>query len=209
MKQINVITVSRQFGSGGRTIARRVADKLGWAYYDKEIIQEVARKSGFDENYIKEHSEYAPSRSPFAYSFMGPYIGGMSVDDYLWCEQRKIILEAVEKGPCVIVGRCSDYILRDRDDCLNVFVQAPLEQRAKRVLDLYGKLPDVKPEKQVRDKDKKRAVNYQYYTDQEWGKAENYHVCLDTGKLGLSRSVGLIVHLVRHPEEDDDFMTHE
>ena len=126
-----IITVSRQFGSGGRTIAKGVAERLGMAYYDKELIKKVAEKTGFSDEYIEKNGEYAPSKSFFslASSFIGAprVMGGMSAYDYLWVVQRNAILEIVEKEPCVIVGRCADYILKDRQDCLNVFIHAPME----------------------------------------------------------------------------------
>ena len=204
--KINVITVSRQFGSGGRTVARMIAQKLGWAYYDKEIIEQLALKSGFDPDYIREHGEYSASNR-FAYSFVSPYVGSMSVNDYLWCEQRKLILELAEKGPCVIVGRCADHILKDHHDCLNLFIHAPLALRAKRVVELYGE-SETKPQKRVREKDKKRAANYLYYTDREWGKAENYHLCLDSGAVGIERIVNTVVNMVQNPVPKEDFFYH-
>ena len=108
-----IITISRQFGSGGRTIAKEVAKRLGYAYYDKEIIEKVAEKTGFDPKYIEENGEYAPGKSIFslASSFIGSsrVMGGMSAYDYLWVTQRNTILDIVEQGPCVIVGRCAYY----------------------------------------------------------------------------------------------------
>lgn len=104
----NIITISREFGSGGRTIGKEVAKRLNIPFYDKELIEKVARESGLNVNYIEEHGEYAPSSNPFAYAFLGHYIDGMSMNDYIWMMQRKIILELVQEGPCVIVGRCAD-----------------------------------------------------------------------------------------------------
>lgn len=104
-------------------------------------------------NYIEEHGEYAPSSNPLL-MLLGHYIDGMSMNDYIWMMQRKIILELVQEGPCVIVGRCADYILRDRDDCFNVFICSDLDKKVERIVRLYGET-DEKPEKRLADKDKK------------------------------------------------------
>ena len=110
--------------------------------------------------------------------------------------QRKIILELVQEGPCVIVGRCADYILRDRDDCFNVFICSDLDKKVERIVRLYGET-DEKPEKRLADKDKKRRANYKYYTDQAWGLAQNYHLCLNSGEIGIDKCTELIVDLVK------------
>ena len=164
--------------------------------HDKELIEKVARESGLNVNYIEEHGEYAPSSNPFAYAFLGHYIDGMSMNDYIWMMQRKIILELVQEGPCVIVGRCADYILRDRDDCFNVFICSDLDKKVERIVRLYGET-DEKPEKRLADKDKKRRANYKYYTDQVWGLAQNYHLCLNSGEIGIDKCTELIVDLVK------------
>lgn len=192
----NIITISREFGSGGRTIGKEVAKRLNIPFYDKELIEKVARESGLNVNYIEELGEYAPSSNPFAYAFLGHYIDGMSMNDYIWMMQRKIILELVQEGPCVIVGRCADYILRDRDDCFNVFICSDLDKKVERIVRLYGET-DEKPEKRLADKDKKRRANYKYYTDQVWGLAQNYHLCLNSGEIGIDKCTELIVDLVK------------
>lgn len=192
----NIITISREFGSGGRTIGKEVAKRLNIPFYDKELIEKVARESGLNVNYIEEHGEYSPSSNPFAYAFLGHYIDGMSMNDYIWMMQRKIILELVQEGPCVIVGRCADYILRDRDDCFNVFICSDLDKKVERIVRLYGET-DEKPEKRLADKDKKRRANYKYYTDQVWGLAQNYHLCLNSGEIGIDKCTELIVDLVK------------
>ncbi len=191
-----IITISREFGSGGRTIGKRVAEELGIHCYDKELIEKLAEKTGFSERYIEEQGEYAPTSHPFSYAFVGRNIDGMSVSDYLWNEQRKKILEIANQDPCVIVGRCADYILREREDVLNVFVHAPKEIRAKRIVEVYGET-SVAPEKRLRDKDKKRAINYRYYTEQEWGRAQNYHLTLDSSAFGIEGCVELLCGIAR------------
>lgn len=128
-----IITVSREFGSGGRTIGKRVAQQLNIPYYDKELVKQVALESGFDPKFIEEQGEFAPSRNRFAYAFLGRGVpgamGGMSASDFLWTIQHRVIRDLADKGPCVIVGRCADYILKDRDDCLHTFIHASMEFR--------------------------------------------------------------------------------
>ena len=192
----NVITISREFGSGGRTIGKQVADALGYAFYDKELIEAVAEKTGFSKDYVRERGEYSPSASAFSYSFMGRSRDGLSTDDYLFSVQRKVILELAEKGSCVIVGRCADYILRDRADVLNVFIHADKKVRAKRIVDVYV-ANKYNPEKLLDDKDKNSRVNYKYYTDRDWGDYHNYDLCLDSGTLGLEKCTELICDLAK------------
>ena len=185
-----VITISREFGSGGRTIGRKVAQRLGIPCYDSEIIQKIARESGFAENYIRDAGEYAPGgflASAFASRSFGP-----TNEDYLWNLQYQIITELAEKGPCVIVGRCADYILRDRADCLKVFIHASMAFRADRIVREYGER-DLSAEQRLKDKDKRRAAYHRFYTDMKWGHAQNYHITLDSGELGIDKCVETIV----------------
>ena len=189
-----VITISRQFGSGGRTIGRQVAEKLGIPCYDQELIEQLAEKSGFTKEYIKKHSEYTERGGWLANALSGRAAGGMTNQDHIWVAQRELILELAAKGPCVMVGRCADYILQGQADCLNVFIHASMENRAERIVKMYGERDDA-PEKRLRDKDKRRKAYYQFYTDTEWGRAENYHVSLDSGALGIDKCVELIVSL--------------
>lgn len=191
-----IITISREFGSGGRTIGRMVAEKLGMSFYDKELIEKVAEESGLSKKYIEEGGEYAPSKSRFAYSFIGRNIDGMSLDDYIFMAQRKVILEIAEKESCVIVGRCADYILRNRDDVLNVFIHSDMDKRAERIVKLYGET-DKSPEKRLKEKDKKRSINYKYCTDRVWGMSQNYHISLNSGAIGLDTCVDIIADLAK------------
>lgn len=197
-----IITVSRQFGSGGRTIAKALAEKLGYAYYDSALVEEVAKETGFDPSYIADAGEYAPGKSMLSYAFSSaaPHASGKLITtDYLWSAQCKIILDLAEKGNCVIVGRCADYILRDREDCLNVFIHAPTEYKAKRIVELYG-VTDKSPNKRLEEKDTRRKVNYKYFTGREWGLTENYHISLDSGVLGEEKCVDIIADIVKTTE---------
>ncbi|MBD5547141.1 MAG: cytidylate kinase-like family protein [Lachnospiraceae bacterium] len=191
-----VITISREFGSGGRTIGKEVAEKLGYAFYDKDLIEKIAEESGLSKEYIEEHGESSPGRNYFGYAFVGRDASGNSVGDYLWRVQRNIIEELAEKGNCVIVGRCADYILRKRTDCLHVFIHADMEKKKERIVNLYGET-SASPEKRLREKNKTRAMNYKYYTDRTWGMAENYHLSLDSSVLGEKKCVELITGLAK------------
>ena len=195
-----IITVSREFGSGGRTIGKTVAQRLSIPYYDKELVKQVALESGFDPKYIEEQGEFAPGKTHFAFSFLGRGVpgvmGGMTAADFLWTIQYRVIRDLADKGPCVIVGRCADYILKDRDDCLHTFIHASMEFRADRIVRLYGE-SEQSPEKRLTDKDTRRRVNYKHYTEREWGTAQNYHITLDSGLIGIEKCVDIILDLVR------------
>ena len=133
-----IITISREFGSGGRTIGKMVADQLGIAFYDKELIEKIAEETGFSKKFIEEYGEHAPGTNVFSYSFLGRDAMGVSMQDKIWMQQRKLILDLAEKEPCVIVGRCADFILQDRTDCLKVFVHADMKFRADRIVRSMG-----------------------------------------------------------------------
>ena len=189
-----IITISRQFGSGGRTIGRETAARLNIPCYDAELLEKIAAESGFSRDYIADRGEYAAGGSWFAQALSGRDYSGHSVQDDLWAIQRRLILELVEKESCVIVGRCADYILKGRADCLRVFIHADTASRAKRIVEQYGQRSD-SPEKRLRDKDKRRAAYYQFYTDMKWGAAENYHIALDSGALGIETCVDVLARL--------------
>lgn len=186
-----VITIGREFGSGGRTIGRLVADQLGIEFYDKDIIRNMVKETGFKQKYVEQYGEFAPSADRFAYSFVG-------LDDnsspimLLWEAKQKVIREFAEKTPCVIVGSAADYILRDRADCLSVFLYADQETKEKRIEELYGGV-SLKEKNRVHDMDVRRGINYKFFTGQEWGKAQNYDLALNRGTLGIDKCVELIV----------------
>lgn len=184
-----VITISREFGSGGRTIGKRVAGELGIPCYDNELLTKIAQDSGFNKDYIQETGEYAPGgflSNTFSHRGSSP-----NNADYLWQIQYKIISELAEKGPCVVVGRCADYILKDKADCLKIFIHADVAFRAKRIVEVYGER-EQSPEQRIRDKDKRRAAYHRFYTDMKWGHAQNYDLTLNSGTLGIDRCVEII-----------------
>lgn len=187
-----IITISRELGSGGRFIGEEVAKKLGITYYDKNIISEIAEKSGLSPEYVQENAELSPKRGLFAYAFAGRDITGKSVEDLVHEAQRKVILDLAEKEPCVIIGRNADYILKDRDDVLNVFIHGDMPEKIKRITRLY-KVNEQEAVKMMADTDKRRGTNYSFYTDQKWGKASNYTLCLNSSQLGYDRCEKIIV----------------
>ena len=189
-----VVTISREFGSGGRTIGKEVAGRLHIPCYDQELIEKVARESGFTQEFIKEEGEYAAYGGWLANAFFNRPMQGTSAQDYLWTVQRKVILDLAEKESCVIVGRCADFILQDVADCLKVFIHASADRRAERIVKVYGETEE-EPEKRLRDKDRRREAYYKFYTGLEWGEAQNYHIALDSGILGIDRCVSLITQL--------------
>ena len=193
-----IITISREFGAGGRTVGHMVADKLGIPFYDGKLVEDIAKESGFAPKFVEEHSEHSPSGSVFSYAFapqgVPGIMNGLSTADYLWNAQCNVILELAEKGPCVIVGRCADYILQDKADCLKVFIHADMAFRAHRIVEVYGER-DQSPEERLKDKDKRRAAYHRFYTDMKWGHAQNYHITLNSGVLGIDKCVDILAQL--------------
>ena len=199
----NIITISRQFGSGGRTVGHIVAEKLGIPFYDKELVEQIALESGFAPKFVEEHGEHSPGKSLLSYAFapqgVPGVMNGLSTADFLWSIQCNAILQLAEKGPCVIVGRNADYILKDRKDCFHAFIHADLEFRADRIVRLYGE-SEKSPQARLQQKDKRRSVNYQHYTGRTWGASENYDICLNTATIGIEQAADLIITAVKSSE---------
>ena len=187
-----IITISREFGSGGRFIGEEVAKKLGVAYYDKDIIGKIAEQSGLSPEYVKENAELSPKKGLFTYAFSGRDITGKSVEDMVYEAQRKTIMEIAEKESCVIIGRNADFILKDRNDVLNVFIHGDMPEKTQRIIDLYN-VEEKEAVKMMADTDKRRMTNYNFYTEQKWGKASNYTLCLNSSQLGYDRCERIIM----------------
>ena len=190
-----IITISREFGSGGRFIGEEVAKKLGIAYYDKNIINEIAEKSGLSPEYIQESAELSPKKGLFAYAFAGRDITGKSIEDMVYEAQRNVILELADKEPCVIIGRNADYILKDRDDVLNVFIHGDQTEKTQRIRQIYH-VSEKDAVKMMEDTDKRRMANYNFYTNQKWGKADNYTLCLNSSQLGYDKCEKIIMECI-------------
>ena len=196
-----IITISREFGSGGRSIGREVANRLGIPFYEKELVDQIALESGFAPKFVEEHGEHAPGMSRLSYAFahqgVPGIMNGLSTADFLWSIQCSVILQLADQGPCVIVGRNADYILKDRSDVLDVYIHADKEFRADRIVRLYGE-SEKTPMAHMAEKDKRRQINYQHYTGRTWGTAQNYDICLNSGKLGIENCVDIIVNMYKH-----------
>ena len=197
-----IITISREFGSGGKYIGILVAKKLGIPFYDKDIIEKIAEESGFVDEFIKRVSEYAPSKSIFAYSFIGRNAAGESIEDKIFAIQKRVISELAEKGPCVIVGRSADYILKDKFDTLNVFIYADMKEKNKRTMIFKG-VNQKQAEKLIKETDKKRSINYKYYTGQDWGERTNYMLMLNSTELGVEKTADFIAEIYKKETEKE------
>lgn len=192
-----VITISREFGSGGHDIGKAVAEKLGIPFYDSAIMQKVAEESGYAKEFINVHGEYTTGVDKWfvANVFSMNYYG--SPQDQIFAIQSNIILDCAKKGPCVIVGRCADYILEKEDmDTFNIFVHADRESRKARVIAREKNVPE-DVDKFLEKKNKGRKSYYRYYTDRSWGDYKNYQLDLDSGFLGEDTCVDLIVTAVK------------
>lgn len=195
-----IITISREYGAGGLPVGHLISEKLGIPFYDKKLVEHVAEESGFAPKFIEEHGEHAPSRSIFSYAFapqgVPGVMNGLSTSDYLWNVQCNVIMQLAEKGPCVIVGRNADYILKDRKDVLNVYLHADTPSRIARILGDGVVTRD--PEALLEERDKRRRLNYQHYTGRVWGMSQNYHLCLDTSALGYEMCAELIIQAAKN-----------
>lgn len=196
-----IITISRQFGSGGREIGKLLADRLDIPFYDKELIELASKESGIDERIFKSEGEetgrFYQVLGAIGYALGSP-AGGIyeySINDQLYLVQANIIEQLANEGPCVIVGRCADYVLADREDVLNIYLCADMDERLRRVIDEYH-VEDA-DEAMLCKVDKRRSNYYQYYTDRVWGKAENYDLCINTGKFDTDAIIGMIVDAYR------------
>lgn len=191
-----IITISREFGSGGRFIGEEVAKKLGIKYYDKDIIAQIAEQSGFSPEYITEKAELSPKKGLFAYAFSGRDVTGKSIEDMVYEAQRKVILEIAEKESCVIIGRNADFILKDQDDVLNVFIHGDMPEKVARICKLYN-VTEEEAEKMMADIDKRRMTNYRFYTEQKWGMAKNYTLSLNSSELGYDLCEKIIMNCMK------------
>ena len=177
-----VITVSRQFGSGGREFGIKLAHALKIPFYDKDLISMAAEDSNLSPEFMKHYEESAPglfSRTLYSYY-------QMPMTDQIYIAQSNLIKRLAQEGPCVIIGRCSDVIV---EDSLKIYIHAPLEKRIERKLAMDTGVAPEKMEEHIKATDKKRKKYYEYYTDKKWGMAENHHLCLDSGLVGVDGCV--------------------
>ncbi len=192
-----VITIGRQFGSGGRAIGEKLAKKLSIPFYDKELISIAAKQSGISPEVFKSIDETAAnsllySLSMGIYNLGGPLaMGDLPVNDKLYMLQHQIIKDLAAKEPCVFVGRCSDYVLKENPHTINIFIYADMEYRKKRAITVHN-IEERRAETIINKTDKTRANYYSFYTGQKWGATQNYDLCIDSSKLSDDKIVDLI-----------------
>ncbi len=186
-----VITIAREYGSGGRYIGKLVAEKLGIKLYDKEFVKKVAEETGLSEEFIKNNEQ---KREALADLNNGYYFGLNNADE-LFLKESEIIKNTAEKESCVIVGRCADFILNDRKDVTKVFIYSNMENKVKRATEFYG-LDKAKAEKEITRINKLRANHYKHYTEKEWNNPNNYDICINSDTLGVEKSADLICEIV-------------
>ncbi len=195
-----IITIGRQFGSGGRELGRRLSEELGVAYYDQEIIKEIAKRTSMSEQYIQQIIEHKPiiSFPIHTGSSFYPVANPMLEQECnVFAEQRNIIREMAERSDCVIVGRCADYILKDMDP-FRIFVYADMESRidrCRRKAPEDENLTEKELKKKILSVDKNRARYYEYYTDQKWGDIMNYDLCINTSTAEIKRIVPIVAKM--------------
>lgn len=199
MSTNRIITISRQMGSGGREIGQKLAAELGIPFYDKELLARAAKQSGISQSAFEETDEKTTNSLLYSLS-MGNYIMPNVHTDYsrfltgdlLYIEQANAIRQIADEGPCVIVGRCADYVLREYSALVSVFIHADLDIRIKRIMKRES-LTDDKAKNYVIKSDKKRANYYEFYSGKDWAAAESYRLCIDVGKLGTDKTIELIM----------------
>jgi cytidylate kinase len=195
MEKKILVTIGREYGSGGRTLGKALAEALGIAYYDKELITETARESGMDEEILKEFDE-KNNNFLFSYSVGGDYTNDLPLDSKVFLAQFETIKKIADRQSALFVGRCSDYILREYPDCISVFVYADKEARIQKVMERDG-MARKEAEKHMDKIDKKRMNYYEYYTGRDWRDMHNYDICIKTSEIDTESAVALIETVMR------------
>lgn len=185
-----IITIGRQYGSGGREIGEKLAKSMGIPFYDNQLLKVAAEHSGICQEYFEENDE-KPVNS-LLYVLSNTYSAdNLPFNHKLFLAQFEAVKKVAAQGPCVIVGRCADYALRDNANLVNVFIHASMEERKKRAVEKYG-IPEKKTEEVIVRYDRQRSSYYNFYTCKKWGRCENYDLVIDSGKLGIDKTVELI-----------------
>ena len=204
----DIITISRQFCSGGREIGASLAQKLNIPFYDNELISRAAKESGFAEaaflnaeNKASNSLLYSLAMGMSSYGNQDFGFTHLSLDDQLYLAQSTIIRKVAAEGPCVIVGRCADYVLRDLKHVVNLFIWADIQARKKRAVERYH-LNEAKVEEEILRTDKRRANYYNYHSSEKWGRAENYHLSIRSDYIGIDSSVDSILQYLEYGERN-------
>lgn len=202
-----IITVGRQYGSGGRHIGKMVAERLGIPYYDKELLEHAAKKSGFCKELFENHDEkptnsflYSLVMDTYSFGYSSAAFSDMPLNHKIFLAQFDTIKELADKGPCVIVGRCADYALSDYDNCLSVFIHADMDDRIQRISKKHSLTASQAKDRIVKT-DKQRSSHYNYYTSKKWGDADSYDLCLNSKVLGQDGCIEMILNAVKVMEE--------
>lgn len=202
MRQNTVITISRQYGSGGRLIGKKLADDLGIPFYDNELITLAAEKSGLSTDYFKNSESASLGNILLSLSNFTPSseIYGLPLNERIFLVQSKIIKDLADQGSCVLIGRCADFILQDYPNCTNIFIHGTIKDRVERAIHTY-KIQEKNAENIVLKTDKKRGSYYSYFTNKKWGKAENYELVLSSSKISIDHAVEVIKTYIKLKEQ--------
>ena len=187
-----IITLSREYGSGGRYIGKLVAEKLGIKLYDKEFVAKLAEETGLSSEYIENNEQKRGTLE----TLNNGYYSGLSNSDELFIKESELIKKVANENSCVIVGRCADFILKENKNVFKVFVYSNMENKVKRTTDIYG-LDKNKAEKEINRINKLRANHYKYYTEKDWSNPENYDICINSDSLGVERAADLIYEMIK------------
>ncbi len=205
MKNPLIITIGREYGSGGREIGQALAKRLGIAFYDKELITLAAKKSGLSDEFIASNEQRVRSGLMHSLAASSAYHTGFFANQYLplaeniFIAQSQVIRTIADKESAVIVGRCADYVLEGRENTINVFIHAPIEARVKRIMALHG-VDEAAAMKEIARSDKERGNHYFRYTDMKWGKAQNYDICINSALMGIEKTVEVLAQLAQIEE---------
>lgn len=205
-----IITIGRQFGSGGKEIGARLAEELGIPFYDRELLTRAAKESGFCEEMIQTHDErptnsflYNLVMDTYSFGYNASSFMDMPISHKIFLAQFDTIKKMASEGPCVIVGRCADYALSDYENCIHLFIYGEEKVKVKRIMEKYN-LSESKAKDMIVKKDKQRQSYYNYYSSKKWGRADSYDLCINSSLLGIEGTVKLIIQAVEDFETRDN-----
>ena len=203
----SIITIGREYGSGGRQIGQEVAKYFGIKCYDKELLEHAANESGICKELFENHDEkptnsflYSLVMDTYSFGYTSSAFSDMPINQKVFLAQFETIKKIAAEGPCIMIGRCADYALADFDNCISIFVHADMDKRIKRIASKYA-LTEAKARDQILKTDKKRASYYNYYSDKKWGDGSSYNMCIDSGVCGIDGTVQLIKDFVALKEK--------
>ncbi len=208
MQGNRIIAIGRQYGSGGHEIGRRVASRLGYGFYDKELLNMAAEKAGLHPDVVRQSEEHRTNSLLYSVVMghtsprgVAPGPMNLPITDQVFLVQSQIIQELAKKENCVIIGRCADYVLRDNPGMLSVFIHADFDVKVERCKQYYG-IDEQEARDRIKKNDKRRANYHNFFADRPWGNIDSYHIALDTGVFGVDGCVDLIVQAVLKSQKD-------